>query len=236
MLLRSRITLGALASLVGAAAHGQLVAVGGYTNGCFGAPCTLAAPNVFQTASLAGLVYESARFDVLAGGGPTPVSAPVNALGVREVNNLGAIYLTSQLFEYAGATFDLAVAFQLPGVGTLNVPARLTGFVRAGSEVSGVGLDFDNTPRTFGFAVGGAPFMLSLVVDAAFVVAPLGNDVFSVPIIGRVTIQQAVVPEPSTLGLAATGLLALVVGHGVGVSRRGRRRRGAAAMPRGHGA
>jgi hypothetical protein len=188
------------------AAASQAVGFSGYTTGCFGAACVPPTANVFQTAGVGGVTYENATFAGTTSGGTALLNGAANALGTRDVNNLGAVYLTSQLAEYTGTPFTLAVTFGTPGVGTLTIPATLVGFVRAGSEVSGVTFDFDNTPRSLAFSSGGSTGLLTLTVSDAFVDAPLGSAVFAVPVQGRVIVTLAAVPEPSTQALLATGL------------------------------
>jgi hypothetical protein len=196
-------SLAILASTTGAGA--QSIPFSGYANGCFGASCQALTTNAFQTATLNGLTYENALFGGTVVGGSASLGAGANALGVRDVNNLGAFYLTSQVAEYTGQPFLLSVHFDVPGLGTLGIPATLAGFVRLGSEVSGVGIDFDNGPRVLPFSRDGVSGALSLAVNDVFVDAPSGAQVFAVPVTGRITI--ATVPEPTTWSLLTFGLV-----------------------------
>jgi hypothetical protein len=201
----------------------QSVPYAGYTNGCFGAACTPGTADVFTTAMLGGLTYQNADFGGTTIAGFAAIGNVQHGLGTMEVDNLGALYLDSSVFDYNGSMFHLAVTFTLPGSVNAMYTANLSG--KVSSNQGGVFLDFDNTAQTFAWVGTTTTGTLALSVNDASIIAPTGTGITAIQLSGNLFITQqgggpgggSITPEPATLALLAPGLLGVV-----GVLRRRR--------------
>jgi hypothetical protein len=199
----------ALTTVMAGSARADEVSFAGYTNGCFNC---VSPPNTSatQTATLNGLTYVNSQFSNTTVGGFLAIGGNPLAPPTQNVNNLGAISLSTSPFTYTGNTFTLRTTFTLPtginGGNTTLFSATLTGAVNVAGN-GGVRFDFDNTPLLYTFSDGATSgsFMFSV------------NDVSIDPgqtagITGQIeSAQQATntVPEPGSVVLMATGLAGL---------------------------
>ena len=180
----------------------------GYANGCFAvSPLTSCPPpsdaSGTQTATLAGLTYQSSNFSGMTAAGFLSIGATGQSLPALNVDNLGSVTLTGAPFTYAGNHFSLMVTFVDPtGILPSNHPIfndTLFGTVAA-DGVGGVTIDFDNTPRTFTFPNGSFTFAVNDVdVQPGRTIA----------LSGHIQAQVTAVPEPETYALFMAGLAAV---------------------------
>lgn len=197
-------------------ADAQSVHFSGWTYGCFtdDAACMGAQPGdgSYQSDTmLPGLQYDNSNFAVDAallpdgsyftGVGSTPAGA-----GIQETNNFGAFYLdNTETTAYHGKEFSLWISFVDPTSNTSVFLASLTGVVN--QDVNGPSVNFDNSPQYW----YNGDWQYSVSVNDLALVKGEG-----VAVTGEVT---AVVPEPISMGLMATGLFGLA---GVARRRRGK--------------
>lgn len=220
------VVIGIVMATLGAstAVTAQVTAYSGSTAGCFGLAC-IPTPGVI-TLPGTGLTFEWSSFSGLTSvTGVAAIGTNANAQGTQDVDNLGAFYLTSALSNYSGASFTLLVTFLLPGNGSTQTTATLTGSVLA-PDVGGVIIDFDNNPLHI--SLGGGQFIDLSIADVN-VTAPIGNqgcpagtppNISCAPITGHFVLVN---PEPLTLAMTGTGLL------GLGLASIVKRRRKASA-------
>jgi hypothetical protein len=178
--------LAALA-LFQSSARADELTVSGSTTGCFSNSCPGAS-------SLGGLTFTGTTF-----GPQTTVG------GFAALTNLGTFSLSNTPYDYSGSTFALSVNFVAPnGVGGTTFAASLFGTVQSTSQ-GGVYINFNNAPQYFTFndGVNAGTFGFS-VNDVSL------NANSSLTLSGNVEgASPAPVPEPGTLSLMASGLLAV---------------------------
>lgn len=213
-----------IVSLAGASsAQAQMVYFQGYTNGCFG-PCVPVANPAYQTSVLNGnkMGFQNSQFEGTTAGGALSMGASASAWGVQNTNNFGAFYLSSNAYSYAGSTFELLITFVNPAAHSQFYTAALSGVVMH-PEVGGVYVDFPNNA----FFWNDGDWTYSVAINDVDLRSPdAGLMYFAAPITGRLTATQSqVVPEPMTMTLLGTGLLAIG-----GVVRRRRRKTGEADL------
>ncbi len=177
----------------------------GYTDGCFGMACvppTTAGGT--QTATFQGLTYTASTFNATTSNGFLGIgSSPATP----NFNNLGSFSLSGAPFSYSG-DFDLRVTFQLPsGIipGSAIFTDVVTGSVSA-SNVGGVFIDFDNTPKSFSFGSGATAGTFTFLVNDLAITA--GDPPVALTGVIRAAVT-APVPEPETYALMVAGLGAL---------------------------
>lgn len=184
-------------------ASAQVVPYAGFTNGCFGLGCVPGTGSSSSTATFQYLIFQNSTFSgSTAPDGTASLNAPATPFGTQDVNNLGSFNIFARALAYS-SPFTLAVTFTLPGNGNLFYSALVTGqYVQSGGTVT---VDFDNTPQSFAFSGG----TLSLVVNDVSLPRPVGQfDHADVAITGNLSVTAT--PEPATLALLGTGLVALV--------------------------
>jgi len=169
---------------------------------------------MFMSAMLGGLTYENANFSGNTLAGFAAIGNVQNGPGGMETDNLGAFYLDSQVFDYNGSVFNLAVTFTLPGAVNGTYTANLSG--KVASDQGGVYIDFNNTPQTFNWIGTTTTGTLTLSVNDASINAPPSGQIRGIQLSGNLIITQqgggpggggSVTPEPATLALLAPGLL-----------------------------
>jgi hypothetical protein len=189
------------ASMVAGQAEAQ-VNVSGTALGCFftaGGTCT---PTATATAFGGALAFNGSTFnDVTVAGftgfGGNPVAAPG-----ANFNNFGAVTVGTGAFTpAAGSGFILQINFANPAMGSMTTNATLIGGISATGQ-GAVFFDFANNNQQV--VPGGAEFNLRLQLNDLTVDAGQ-TGAFN----GTVFATQAVIPEPSTYALMATGLLGL---------------------------
>lgn len=198
--------IGAIALVAGQAAA-QTVGFAGYTNGSFNAVAT-PDQNSFQWTTGGGLTYENSTFSGATAGGFAAIGNDANAMGVMELDNLGAFYLTNNPFTYTAHTFNLRVVFTAPGASNQTFAAALQGAVTV-DGTGGVFINFDNAPQTFAYSGVNGSGTVSLSVNDLSIIAPAAGEFRIGVVSGNLTATSSVVPEPSTYLLLATGMGAL---------------------------
>jgi len=179
---------------VGAPASAQSIRFAGSTSGCFfySDPCTPKSQDAVK-----GLRFRSGSFDA------TTVDGKYDFWG--ESNNFGVFGLLGDRSVYDGLNFLLDVSFVRPKVGGTDAifSAALTGRVRPKPIGGDVDIDFSGDRRlNFTSPEGSGRFTLRL--NDMTVTAGAGHT----PITG--SIDATVTPEPATMTLVATGLVALI--------------------------
>ena len=208
------------------------VVIQGYTNGCFCfptdpliIPVNTSAP---QTDTLLGLTFVNATFSGTTAGGFLGLDANPLAPPTQNINNLGALFLSTTPATYLN-DFALRVIFTAPE----GLFSRLQGTVFAtvirgtvtSDPNSGVFIDFSNEPVLFTFTDANCgnttvPFQQTTCGMGSFSLTL--NDISihpgqTVAITAQITgAQQTAIPEPATIFLLSTG----VVGTATGLRRR----------------
>ena len=187
-----------LSMLVPPTAHAELT-VNGFTNGCFGDPCTPPSDSGPQTATFLGLHFANATFAGTTVSGILVLDDPGETLGTLSA------FVDRPTTVYAGK-FNLLTTFTVPGTtpsaGTFNAVFAGTIISQPDSPTGSVTFNFDNTPQSF--AVSNGVFTLA-VLDVTVV----GNG--DAPIVGNIVFTESApgsvpVPEPTTLGLLVSGI------------------------------
>ncbi len=187
----------------------------GYTNGCFGLGCLVPNTSAYQNATLAShLIFQNAMFNVTTGAvtGYASMGTPaVSGVG-QNYNNLGSLFYDPTYTNVYNSPFTLAVRFTIPTITNQLFSATLFGEINA-PLTGGVGLHFSSpATQTFAFIdphgrVGQATLHVNDV--------DLNPSAPNLSITGN--IQASVAPEPMSIVLLATGLMALL---GVALIRR----------------
>lgn len=198
--------LAALAAILLAGAAGFTgtaaaeASLSGWTNACFGSPCTAPTAASLQVAQQDGLLYVNATY---AGSTADGTLALGGSPSMPNTDNLGSFILLVAPASYEGVVFDLRVRV---GDVVVAVPGVLHGAVTA-EGTGGVVVDFDNAARTV--TLGDGTSVALAVQDVA--VAAGGT----VALGGTVTTSGAIaptggpVPQPDAAiaPLAVTGLI-----------------------------
>lgn len=147
---KAALGLAMLAGLsVSSAAQAQTFTFAGTTAGCFGAGCSPVAGSTNDQ----GLLYTSSSFSGTTSNGFLGIGNDVSSS-----NNLGRFTIAGGSNTFAGNAFTLGVTFTLP-VGTAPQTSAYSATVFGSVESDGTGglfINFDNTPKSFTFAGGGA--------------------------------------------------------------------------------
>lgn len=139
--------LAALAAIILAGAAGLTgtaaaeASLSGWTNACFGSPCTAPTAASLQIAQHEGLLYVNATY---AGSTADGTLALGGSPSMPNVDNLGSFILLVSPASYEGVVFDLRVRV---GDVVVAVPGVLHGAVTA-EGTGGVVVDFDNDARS----------------------------------------------------------------------------------------
>ncbi len=176
----------------------------GYTDGCFGLACVpLGAPGPQSLAlGSTGLTYINSTFDATTSGGFLSLGSTAGATPAANFNNLGSFVLTGAPLDYVGNAFDLLVTFTAPPgttPGTALFADLISGSVTT-TDVGGVFVNFDNTPKHFTFTGGSFDFFVNDVSLTA------GH---KIAVSGTILSQVTAVPEPETYALLVAGLAAV---------------------------
>lgn len=181
-------------------ASGAEITFSGYTNGCFGAACSVPdSSGAQQTASgLTVLNFNNSAFSGTTSGGSATLNAAGVAFGGINSGNLGAMSMFAIGSGSFNGTFRLSVTFTLPFVVTQTFDGAVTG-TNGGSGNSTI--NFNNTPVTF--TSGGTSYTLTLNDVSLLANGP------DVPIVGTINVLSVDTPEPASIALVGLGLLCL---------------------------
>lgn len=210
-------------------AKADQVFIQGYTNGCF---CTSTDPFTIpvntpatQTDTVLGLTFVNATFSGTTAGGFLGLNGNPVAPPTQNVNNLGALFLSTTPATYLNE-ISLRVTFTAPeGIfgslkGSLVFAAVIRGTVTSDPTSGGVLIDFGNIPTLLTFT---DPNCGNTTVASEQTTCGTGTLSFSinpisispgqlVPITGQITGAQTEIPEPATMFLLSTGLMGIAAG------------------------
>ena len=126
---------------------GAEASLDGWTNACFGAPCTAPTAGTMQVAQHEALLYVNATY---AGSTAAGTLALGGSPSMPNIDNLGSFILLASPASYEGVVFDLRVRV---GPTVVAVPAVLHGAVTT-AGTGGIVVDFDNAARPATLADG----------------------------------------------------------------------------------
>ena len=206
------------------------VFIQGYTNGCFchttDATVTPVNTSATQTDTVLGLTFVNATFSGTTSGGFLGLNGNPVAPPTQNVNNLGALFLSTTPATYLNE-ISLRVTFTAPeGIfgslkGSLVFAAVIRGTVTSDPTSGGVLINFGNIPTLLTFT---DPNCGTTTVALQQTTCGMGTFSFSinpifinpgqlVPITGQITgAQQTEIPEPATMFLLSSGLMGIAAG------------------------
>ena len=180
----------------------------GYTDGCFGAACVPTANASPQTITLdsTGLSFNDSSFNATTANGFLSIGSQGETTPAANFNNLGSFTLTAVPHVYDGTNFELKETFTAPP-SILPTPSpvytdTIIGTV-FGTNMGGVFINFDNTPKNFSFGSGPTAGTFSFFVNDVSVTA--GQ---TIGVSGTILAVSAI-PEPETYALLLAGLAAM---------------------------
>jgi hypothetical protein len=190
----------------------SIIEVSAVTAGCFGTGCSVFTSAASSPSSFA-LTLSNSTFDVFSDASGSATNILLGTL-TRANQNVSS--------DLGSLNFSLRVTFTLP-VGLVSNSGTFTATV-AGTNSGGGGaesVNFNNNTQTFVFsnAAGSGSFNFAVSNDpsvakgsSATILGVISNATFT-PAVTTAQDAPAAVPEPTTMVLLGTGLVAAVIGR-----------------------
>ncbi len=192
----------ALLAATAGGANAQLINFQGFTQGCFGAGCTVSSSTTTDATGLVSFTPNS--FNVSA-------TAP-GFVALNAANALGFVSVGTASGTAVNSPFSLLITFLQPASNTSLFTAMVTGTVQS-VGVNGVQFDFNGGPGIPFDTTNGPYTFTNGNVSGSYTVTVSGDPYISGTtrgdLRGRIDVTASSVPEPASMTLIGSGLLGL---------------------------